>query len=130
MAKLISLQTVQSSNGKLSVFERLLPNGIKRVFYIYDQIREVRGGHRHKETTHAVICLAGSCKVAVNNGSEETTYILDSPESCLILEPQDWREMYDFSENSILLCISNHYYSPDDYIYTPYPKNHDFIGNC
>lgn len=122
MAKIISLQTVQSSDGKLSVFERLLPNGIKRVFYIYDQIGQFRGGHRHKDTTHAIICLSGSCKIEVNNGTEKNTYILDSPELCLLLEPNDWREMYDFTEKTILLCISNQYYNPDDYIYTPYPN--------
>jgi WxcM-like, C-terminal len=120
MSKLINLQTVQDPKGKLTVFERLLSGGIKRVFYIYDPQEEKRGGHRHKETTHALICQSGSIKVVVNNGKKEKTYILNSPEKCLILEPEDWREMYDFASNTILLCISNTYYDPDDYIYESY----------
>jgi hypothetical protein len=120
MAKLIKLQTVQDPKGKLTVFERLLPEGIKRIFYIYDSVEQNRGGHRHHETTHALMCVHGSCKVYVNNGTKERTYILNSPEECLILDPKDWREMFDFSTNTILLCASNQYYNPDDYIFERY----------
>ena len=120
MAKLINLQTVQDPKGKLTVFERLLHGGIKRVFFIHDPQVEKRGGHRHKETTHALICQSGSVKVYVHNGKKERTYLLNTPEQCLILDPEDWREMYDFSENTILLGISNTYYDTDDYITEPY----------
>jgi hypothetical protein len=120
MATFINLQTVQNPKGKLTVFERLIPRGIKRVFYIYDPTEEVRGGHRHEKCTHALTCPVGSCKVYVHNGVSEQVYHLDSPEKCLILDPKDWREMYDFEQGTVLLCMSNEYYSPDDYIIEPY----------
>lgn len=123
MPKLIHLQTVQSPNGNLTVFEKLLQGGIKRVFYIYNTKKEVRGRHRHRYSRHALTCVAGKCKVYVNNGKHEEIFELDSPEKCLILEPEDWREMYDFDEKTILLCISNQYYDPDDYIKEPYQDN-------
>ncbi len=122
MAKLIQLPTIQDEKGKLTVFQDLFPDGIKRVFYIYDNQQESRGGHRHNKTTHAIICLVGSCKIYTNNGDYEQTFILDSPHDCLILNPEDWRKMYDFLPNTLLLCISNTEYDPDDYIRKPYKQ--------
>lgn len=116
MAKLIQLPTIQDDKGKLTVFQNLLPDGIKRVFYIYDHQEEERGGHRHKNATHALICPVGSCKIYTNDGTNEQIFTLDSPQKCLILNPEDWRKMYDFSENAFLLCISNTNYDPNDYI--------------
>ena len=120
MAKLIQLPTIQDNRGKLTVFQDLLPDGIKRVFYIYDHQEEARGGHRHKNAAHALICPVGSCKIYINYGINEQVFMLDSPKKCLILNPEDWRKMYDFSEDTLLLCLSNTIYDPDDYITTPY----------
>lgn len=119
MARLINLQTFYT-NGKLTVFERIFPEGIKRVFYIYDIEGNKRGEHRHTTTTHALICLTGGCKVYVNDSSTENTYLLNSPEQCLILEPKDWRKIFEFAENTILLCISSIKFNSDDYIKNPY----------
>lgn len=123
MATLIHLQTIQNPKGKLTVFEKLLSGGIRRVFYIYDSENEIRGGHRHKYSSHALICVSGSCKVYVNDGENEKVFELDSPEKCLLLDPKDWRKMYNFDSNSILLCLSNQCYDPDDYITESYPQN-------
>jgi hypothetical protein len=122
MATLVHLQTIQNPKGKLTVFEKLLSGGIKRVFYIYDSENEIRGGHRHRYSSHALICVSGSCRVYVNDGENEEVFELDSPEKCLMLEPKDWRKMYDFDSSSILFCMSNQYYDPDDYITESYPQ--------
>jgi quercetin dioxygenase-like cupin family protein len=123
MATLINLQTIQSPKGKLTVFERLLNNDIKRVFYIYETTEQVRGKHRHKESTHAIICVSGGCKIYVNDGNEENIFKINSPEQCLIIKPEEWREMYDFTEGTILLCMSNQYFDIEDYIYQPYENS-------
>lgn len=124
MAKLIKLNTNEDKSGKLSVFEKVFEDDIKRVFFIYDlKGNEDRGGHRHKESTHALICQSGSCKVLVNDGQNIQTFLLDKPEVCLIVDPNEWREMSDFSENAILLCISNKHYDADDYIFEPYQND-------
>lgn len=117
MAKIVELQTNKDSNGKLTVFENLLPSEIKRVFYIYDQLSEKRGGHRHKKAYHALICISGSCTVNVDNGITQQKFSLENPAECLMLEPEDWREMTKFEKHTILLCISTENFDIEDYIY-------------
>ncbi len=121
MAQIIYLPTNEDHTGNLTVFEELLPKGIKRVFFIYNNNSEVRGLHRHKESTHALICPVGSCTIFVDNGKSRDAYVLDHPSKCLILEPSEWREIYDLDKDSLLLCISNTLYCKDDYIREPYP---------
>ncbi len=120
MATLVHLQTIQNPKGKLTVFEKMLSGGIRRVFYIYDSEKNIRGRHRHRYSTHAIACISGSCKIYVHNGEKDEIFLLDSPEKCLILEPEDWREMHDLDKKTILLCISNKFYDPDDYVTIPY----------
>lgn len=123
MPNLVELSTFHSEAGNLTVFEKMMPGTIKRVFYIYGAGHIPRGGHRHKLTWNALICLHGQCRVYVNNGLEENHYLLTSPTTCLILEPRDWHTMEDFSEDAILLVLSNEYYDLNDYIDDPYPEN-------
>ena len=120
MAKLLELQTYLSEKGSLTVFEKVLPKGIKRIFYIYNAFNQLRGGHRHKLAYNALTCVSGSCKVYNHNGEIEETFILDSPEKCVLLEPRDWHTMYDFSENAVLLVLSDRFYEKEDYIYEKY----------
>lgn len=121
MPKLIKLDThTTHEKGSLTVFEKHFSNEIKRVFYIYGNQDAERGNHRHKSTTNALICVSGSCSVEVHNGQNVEFFNLTKPDICLILEPHEWRRMYNFSENAILLVISDQYYNPDDYISTPY----------
>lgn len=115
MAHIITLPTFSDDRGSLSVVEKLLPFEIKRFYYIYD-VKDKRGGHRHKKTIQALICLGGSCEIYVNNGEIEETVILDTPSKCLILDPKDWHTMENFSKGSTLLVFSSEYYDKDDYI--------------
>lgn len=122
MPNLIELNTFHSDAGNLTVFEKMMPGTIKRVFYIYGAGHIPRGGHRHKKTWNALICLHGKCRVYVHDGDEESHFLLENPASCLILEPRDWHTMEDFSEDAILLVLSNEYYDLSDYIDAPYPE--------
>jgi len=115
MAHYINLPTFNDSRGSLTVVENLLPFDIKRFYYIYD-ISSKRGGHRHKKTIQALICLGGSCTIYVNNGELENEYFLDDPSRCLILKPEDWHTMYDFSQGASLLVFSSEFYDVDDYV--------------
>jgi len=121
MAKLYELKTIFSEDGKLTVFEDLIPGAIRRVFYIYEAGQKVRGGHRHHRTWHALICMKGTCRIYTHDGSEEKEFWLVNPSQCLVLEPEDWHVMDGFSNDAILLVISNQLYDKDDYIYEPYP---------
>lgn len=122
MANLLELQTYLSEKGSLTVFEKVLKKGIKRIFYIYNAHKQERGGHRHKLAYNALTCVSGSCEVYVHNGETEETFILDSPDKCLLLEPRDWHTMYDFTENAVLLVLSDRFYEKEDYIYEKYDK--------
>lgn len=121
MAYIINLPTFRDSRGSLTVVEKLLPFEIKRFYYIYN-VTSKRGGHRHKKTIQALICLGGSCEIYVHDGKREETILLDSPSKCLILDPRDWHTMDKFSKGSTLLVLSSEYYDVDDYIDEEYPK--------
>ncbi len=120
MAELINLATFTDKRGNLTVIEKVIPFEIRRIFYIYGVDNSIRGGHRHKQTTQAAICIKGSCSIYNNNNIKQETFLLDSPSKCLILEPDDWHYMSDFTQDAILMVLASHYFDPHDYIYTPY----------
>jgi dTDP-4-dehydrorhamnose 3,5-epimerase-like enzyme len=120
MASFLELNTFSDERGFLSVIEKILPFDIKRVFFIYNVKNSKRGGHRHKKTIQAAICVSGECKIYCNNSINESIYHLKTPNKCLILEPNDWHTMYDFSENTILLVLASEEFDESDYIYTSY----------
>ena len=115
MAHLISLQTYMDERGDLTVIERALPFEIKRSYYIYN-VNSKRGGHRHIETTQALICIKGSCTVYVDNGKKKKDFMLDRPDKCLIVNPEDWHTMDNFSKDAILFVFASEYYNIEDYI--------------
>jgi dTDP-4-dehydrorhamnose 3,5-epimerase-like enzyme len=120
MARLIDLKTFTDKRGNLTVIEKVIPFDIKRVFYIYGVDDSKRGGHRHHKTYQAAICIKGSCAIYNNNGSDEGEFQLTSPDKCLILEPDDWHTMYNFTPDAILMVFASEYFDAKDYIYTPY----------
>lgn len=120
MAHILNLTTFKDSRGILTVFDRVVPFEIKRLFYIYAVDDTERGGHRHYETHQAAICIKGSCKITNNNQRVTETFLLDSPDKCLILLPEDWHVMHDFSPDAILLVLASTPFDPKDYIYEPY----------
>jgi hypothetical protein len=101
--------------GDLTFFAPWIPGSIQRVFYIYGAGDIQRAGHGHYETFHAVVCLRGSCRIGVANGLEETEYSLQSPQQCLILRPEDWHFVDRFSDDAIMIVLSNTTYSAADY---------------
>ncbi|MEO6686241.1 MAG: FdtA/QdtA family cupin domain-containing protein [Dyadobacter sp.] len=120
MPTLLQLDTFNSDSGNLTVFEKVMPGTIKRVFYIYGASEMSRGGHRHHATWNALICLHGSCHIYSHDGKLEEDFILNNATTCLILEPKDWHVMDSFSEDAILLVLANEYYDRADYIDEPY----------
>lgn len=122
MAELYNLKTFSSETGDLTVFENIIPGPIQRVFYIYNAGESSRAGHRHHLAWNALICLNGSCRVYNNNGEKGEYIQLSDPRQCLVLKPEDWHTMDQFSEDAILLVVSNQLYDKDDYIYEPYPN--------
>ena len=120
MAQILDLQTFTDKRGKLTVIEKVIPFDIKRIFYIYGVDDSKRGGHRHYKTIQAAICIKGSCVIYNNNGQSEVIFELNKPNKCLIINPEDWHTMYNFSEDAILMVLASENFDANDYIFEPY----------
>jgi len=120
MAYLIDLKSFTDKRGNLTVIEKTIPFDIRRIFYIYGVDDSSRGGHRHKKTIQAAICIKGSCHIYNTNGSAREDFLLDRPDRCLILEPADWHNMAKFSPDAILMILASEYFDHNDYIFEPY----------
>ncbi len=105
--------------GKLVVIEgaRAIPFEIKRVFYIYDSDSTVvRGQHANRDSEFVLINVAGSSKVRITDGKEEIIVALDKPMTGVYIPKMIWKDMYDFSPDSVLLVLASTHYDGSEYI--------------
>ncbi len=94
-----------------------IPFSIRRVYYIYDTLTDVRRGfHAHLDLQQILICVHGSCKIHLDNGYETAEVSLDKPYEGLYISNDMWREMYDFSDGAVLLVLASMPYDEADYI--------------
>lgn len=117
--KIIELPKILDARGNLSFVEvdKHVPFDIKRVYWIYDVPGgEHRGGHAFKENTELIIALSGSFDVILNNGEKEIKYSLNRSYFGLLVPKMYWREMNNFSTNSLALVLSSISYKESDYI--------------
>ncbi len=105
--------------GQLVALEEMkeVPFDIKRVYYMYDTTEGVtRGRHAHKALEQILICVHGSCKILLDNGEEKVVVPLDKPNEGLYVSNVMWREMFDFSEDAVLMVLASELYDEEDYI--------------
>ena len=106
--------------GHLVVVEGLkdIPFEIKRMFYIYgSDANVVRGRHANRKSEFVLINVAGQSKVRVDDGrGNEAVFSISRPHTGLYLPRMVWKDMYDFSADSVLLVLSNEAYDPGEYI--------------
>ena len=94
-----------------------IPFEIKRVYYMYDTKTDVhRGFHAHRNLEQILVCVHGSCKVLLDNGTEKKIVSLEKPYEGLYISNDMWREMYDFSADAVLMVLASEIYCEDDYI--------------
>ncbi len=122
MANIIDLPSYTDDRGSLNVIEKVIPFDIKRIYWMYN-ITKSRGGHRHKQTRQALICLKGQCDVYINNGKTKHNFLLNESDKCLLVEPEDWHTLNHFSLDAILLVLASHHFDKNDYIHEDY--DHD-----
>lgn len=125
--KILEFGDLGDERGNLVVVEgeQDIPFEIKRVFYIYGSDSEVvRGQHANRNSEFVLINVSGTSKVRVDNGFEEEIIELNRPRMGLYLPTMLWKDMYDFSEDSVLLVITNTHYDGAEYIrdYDEYVK--------
>lgn len=116
---IIELPKFLDARGNLSFAQNNthIPFEIKRTYWLYDVPGgEARGGHAYRETEEFVIALSGSFDVIVDDGKEKKTFHLNRSYYGLYLPKGIWREMDNFSTNSLALEFASTKYNPKDYI--------------
>ena len=118
--KIINLPKILDERGNLSFAEQLnqLPFEIKRTYWLYDVPGgECRGGHAYRETREFIIALSGSFDVVIDDGNEKRLFTLNRSYYGLYVPQGLWREMENFSTNSLALEFASTHYDEADYIY-------------
>lgn len=118
-ARIIQLPRFLDRRGNLSAIEELdrLPFAIARTYWIYDVPGgEKRGGHAYRLNRELIVALSGSFDVTVDDGSQKRSFRLSRSYYGLFVPAGMWREMSDFSTNSVALVLASEPYDRNDYI--------------
>ena len=118
--RIIQLPKFLDKRGNLSVIEELkdIPFQIERAYWIYDVPGgEALGGHAYRKNQEFIVALSGSFDVILDDGKERKTYPLNRSYYGLYVPEGIWREMNNFSTNSLALLLSSTPYDREDYIY-------------
>ncbi len=116
---LIHFKEMSDGRGGLVALEQHqnIPFEIKRVYYIYGTpVNTRRGFHAHKALEQVAICVKGACSFLLDNGKEQVECRLDSSTTGLYIGYKIWREMYDFTEDCVLMVLASEFYDEADYI--------------
>lgn len=119
-ARIIHLSKFNDLRGNLSVIEQFkdIPFEIKRTYWIYDVPGgEFRGGHAFKQNEEFIVALSGAFDVIVDDGQQKTTFTLNRSNYGLYVPAGLWREMINFSTNSVALEFGSLHYDKNDYVH-------------
>ncbi len=132
--KLIYFKDLGDERGNLVVIEGEgmdIPFDIKRVFYIYgSDTTVVRGRHANRKTEFLLVNVSGKSRVRIDNGRESAVVELNKPGMGLYLPPMIWKDMYDFSEDSVLLVLCSQHYDAEEYIRDYQTYLHEINGEA
>ena len=118
-AKIINLPRIEDPRGNLSFIEeeKHVPFKIERTYWIYDVPGgQVRGGHAFKEQQELIVALSGSFDVMIDDGEVKHTFSLNRSYYGLYIPAGLWRQMQNFSTNSLAMVLSSTLFSETDYI--------------
>lgn len=120
MYKVLDFNELGDERGSLVVIEGNsdIPFEIKRVFYIYGSDQDlIRGLHANRDSEFVLVNVSGSCNVIIKDGKgNEEIVKLDKPRKGVYLPKMIWKEMVNFSKDSVLLCLASTHYNGDEYI--------------
>lgn len=118
--KIIEFKEYGDERGNLVVAEGNgvdIPFEIKRVFYMYGSDDSViRGQHANRKTEFVLINVSGTSKVKIDDGEKTQVIELNRPRMGLYIPTMIWKDMYDFSEDSVLLVLASEHYDGEEYI--------------
>lgn len=119
MLEWVKLPERRSETGNIVIaeVEKDVPFAIRRVYCLVDlDVETRRGFHAHRQLEQLVICLHGSCRILLDDGSRRTEVTLAQPNRGLLLRSMIWREMFDFSQGCVLMVLASEHYDEADYI--------------
>jgi hypothetical protein len=117
--QIINLPKIEDPRGNLSFIEeeKHIPFKVERVYWIYDVPGgQVRGGHAFRKQQELIVALSGSFDVVINDGRQKQTFHLNRSYYGLYIPACFWRQMEDFSTNSLAMMLSSTAFSEQDYI--------------
>jgi len=118
--QMLEFQQHGDERGHLVIVEGAqdIPFEIKRAFYIYGSDADVvRGQHANRESEFVLINVAGTSKVKIKDGEgNEAIFCLNRPHTGIYLPTMVWKDMYDFSPDSVLLVLASTHYNASEYI--------------
>ena len=119
MYKILNFKDLGDERGKLVVIEggKDIPFEIARAFYIYGSDSTViRGQHANIKSEFILVNVAGTSKVMITDGTKKEIINLDKPMKAVYIPKMMWKEMYDFSPDSVLLVLANTHYDGKEYL--------------
>ena len=121
---LLKFRDIGDKYGHLTPIEAKydIPFEIKRIYYISRVDKDViRGFHAHRKLHQVLICVNGQVSIRVKSTKDEQVYVLQRADEGLYIGSFVWREMFNFSEDAVLLVLASEHYDESDYI-----RNYDF----
>lgn len=119
LLRLVELQTIPMENGILGVAEvsRHIGFPIHRAYYLRDVPEGAgRGAHGHKNLRQCFLCLRGSVRLAITQAGRTEVAVLDRPNLAAVVGPGCWRDLSDFSHDSVVIVLASEEYDETDYI--------------
>ena len=118
--RVIHLPKILDRRGNLTFIEgnNHIPFEIKRTYWIYDVPGgEIRGGHAFKEQDELIVALSGSFDIVLDDGFEKKTYQLNRSYYGLYVPKGIWRQMENFSTNSLSMILASTAFNKEDYVF-------------
>ncbi|MBU3580984.1 WxcM-like domain-containing protein [Polynucleobacter sp. AP-Capit-er-40B-B4] len=117
--RIIELPKISDARGNLTFIEanKQVPFQIQRVYYLYDVPNGAeRGGHAHLELEQLIIASSGSFDVVIGDGERQKRIHLNRPSFGLYICPYIWRELDNFSSDSVCTVLASRFYDEKDYL--------------
>lgn len=115
---LVDVPTFTDERGSISVMDKELPFGVKRIFWLHHIVEgKDRGAHALLDSTEIIVAVHGSFVVDLDDAVIKTSVLLDTPEKGLIIRPGVWFRTHSYKEDGITLVIAEEEYTRDKYTY-------------
>ncbi|RME60790.1 WxcM-like domain-containing protein [Candidatus Parcubacteria bacterium] len=117
----IQLPAYGGNDGTLVALEEMsdiVPFELRRVYYIYGVKGTLRRGfHAHKKLKQLLVCVSGECDVLLDDGTDRDVIRLGLPNLGILIDRPIWREIFNFSNDCVLMVLASEHYDIDDYIW-------------